>query len=117
MKPGAWIFALLSICLLTQPIFESFGAGPAYPSCSSSESLEPSCSMGSCSKEESPADEKDCVPDGCNPFLGCSAGNFYAHYYWTISIYSLIIPKEKISLVDDKRLIKQMSEFWHPPES
>src|SRR5204863_240642 len=75
-----------------------------------------SCCKATCHKQEPAKEKNDCGPNRCNPFMGCSAGNFYVHNYFSITFTTIILPKTKIALFDDNRVSKQLSECWHPPE-
>src|SRR5687768_12842772 len=119
-KPAAWILTMIVTVLIVQPGFIHFGGKAAYGACSmvkAKESTKKSCAKSKCSKPKPVEKKKKCGADHCNPFLGCAAGNFYVHNYWIISIDLPMILKRQVSPTDDKRLEKQLTECWHPPET
>lgn len=84
-----------------------------------------SCSKAKCMREE-PVSEtndcddtegKECSNEGCNPFLPCSMG--YCCYI-VENFYSCqennTVPRQKIAIVNDNRIMSGLSECWHPPE-
>ncbi len=137
MKIGAFILTAIWGLLLVQPAFAYFGAKPAYgdcpepvtskPTCSKSKPARstcsenkvatPICSKKKCNKPSKSQDKNNCMTDGCNPTLGCSSGNFYIHYHSQISLPLLFAQKQKLIVTDDNRIMKCMSECWHPPEA
>jgi hypothetical protein len=72
----------------------------------------------SCSKKKACSGEKkDCPNKGCNPFVPCSIGMccyVVENFYTPLEIP--IWDKQKISLIDDNKISKALSECWHPPE-
>ena len=127
MRKAAILFALVWGVLMVQPLFAHFGGKPAYAaceppkiekpgSCSKKKSTKPSCKI-SCKKQDTPEEKKDCRPAGnCNPTLGCSLGNFFAHQYSQIQLLSFDPQRPKMALVNDNRVIRNGKECWHPPE-
>jgi hypothetical protein len=116
MKAGAFILAVILGILLVQPIFGNIRTRVANSSCAKPRPVESSCCKSKCSKPEPANDQNDCSGDRCNPFMGCPAGNFYVHNYFSLSLTSLIILNGKTIPFDDNRVLKQLSECWHPPE-
>ena len=115
VKTRATILSVIVCILIMQPLLAGFGLPEAYTVCKPATEEEESCSS-SCSSE-APPEEDDCERPGCNPLLGCSSGNFYIHDYATISLTTLLIPKKKLFVTDDNRLLEQLNECWHPPEN
>jgi len=115
MKAGACILAAILSILMVQPLFSNFGTKTVKSSCTQSPANSSHC-QNKCSRPNPQKDKQDCEGDRCNPLMGCPTGNFYAHNYSFILITSLIIPKQKMALVNDNRLSKQLTECWHPPE-
>lgn len=83
---------------------------------SNAEPAESSCRKTKCNKSKPTEDKKDCETNRCNPLMACPAGNFYLLGYSHISIATLILPKQKTTLVNDNRVSTQLTECWHPPE-
>jgi hypothetical protein len=102
--------------LIIQPAFGNISAPVVVSACSKNKPAESPCSKKKCSKPKPPEDKKECGADRCNPIMSCPTGNFYFPDYSSVSFASLIIPKQKISLVNDNRIQKQLTECWHPPE-
>lgn len=107
MKAGAYILLIICCTLTIQPMFSSNKAEPAESS---------SCCKTKCNKPQSQEDKKDCQTNRCNPLMACPIGNFYLLGSSHISIATLIIPKQKTTLVNDNRISTQLTECWHPPE-
>ncbi|HUR65435.1 MAG TPA: hypothetical protein VMZ03_03725 [Chitinophagaceae bacterium] len=111
-------FILILAALHIQPLFIQYGSIKKEMACP--KMVKPACSKSKCSKQV-PANEKDkdkgCTSKGCNPFLPCAVG-MCCYLVETPFTYSaiLIASKQKISLVNDNRIQKNLSECWHPPE-
>ena len=106
MKAGAYILLIICCILTVQPMFSNNNAEPK----------ESSCCKTKCNKPISTEDKKDCESNRCNPLMACPLGNFYLVGYSHISIATLILPKQKTTLVNDNRISTQLTECWHPPE-
>lgn len=80
-------------------------------------SEKPACAKGSKCSTEAPVEEKeDCSNKGCNPFLPCMGSCCYLpENFFTYSLPEFV-SKQKMSLVNDNRLVSNLSECWHPPE-
>lgn len=122
---------------MVQPAFAYFGGKSAYgkcatvteekSSCSKSKSAgghcskkkvqKPACSKKKCNKPSDSQDKDKCNSNGCNPTLGCSSGNFYVHTHQQILLPNWFEQKQKNSLINDNRIVKNMSECFHPPEA
>jgi len=84
---------------------------------------EQTCSKSKCMKEAAFPGEKDCNEEndcdneGCNPFLPCSMGYccYLVENFISYGGHSAI-PGQKNPLVNDNRILKSISECWHPPE-
>ena len=106
--------------LMVQPAFSYFGGKAAYRAsvCTKEKPVKSDCSKKkSCDKPDESKEDNKCRTDGCNPTLGCPSGNFYVHHHHQISIPSLFLQKLKLLVSDDNRIIKNLSECWHPPEA
>ena len=106
MKAGAYILLIICCILTVQPMFSNSNAEPT----------ESSCCKTKCKKTQPQEDKKDCEKNRCNPLMACPAGNFYFPGYSHIDIPALILPKQKPTLVNDNRVLTQLTECWHPPE-
>jgi hypothetical protein len=125
MKSIAGILAVLTGLMMIQPLLAEFGLPAAYESCPApvednicpASAAENKCALQtSCNQPEPCKNKKEGRTKGCNPFLGCSSGNFYIHSYSTIALHHVIILNTKKALVNDNRTRKQSNECWHPPE-
>ena len=118
MKAGAFILIIITGILLIQPGFQNFRVNAAIPDCMKAKKEKSSCCKSKCEKPEPDEEEKDdnCGADRCNPFMGCTYGNFYTHNYWTILIEGLFIPKQRLTVRNDNRISGALNECWHPPE-
>src|SRR5258706_6853523 len=115
MKPVALILILIWTGLIIEPVFASFSTKATSSSCSKNKPVQSSCSKSKCSKSKQP-DKKDCENNRCNPLMSCPTGNFYLFGPSNFSISLFIISKQKTILVNDNRILKQLTECWHPPE-
>jgi hypothetical protein len=115
MKAGAFILTIILGVLLIQPLFAGLDTGLSG-SCAQMKRATSSCCKATCHKQEPEKEKNDCGPNRCNPFMGCAAGNFYIHDYFSVTLTTIIIPRTKSALIDDNRILKQLSECWHPPE-
>ena len=116
MKVAACILTLIWTVLLVEPVFANFSFRSAKTSCSENRPFQSSCSKSRCHRAKQPEDKKDCGNNRCNPLMACLAGNFYLFGYPHLAISPLILLKQKIGLVNDNRVSKQLTECWHPPE-
>ena len=117
MKVGAWILIALWGILLAEPLLANFDVKSPYSECSKPQAKKSSCSKKStCNKEESKDEEKDCEKNRCNPLLGCPTGNFYLVGLQLLHINPPTSLKKKSILINDNRIVKNLSECWHPPE-
>ena len=106
MKAGAFILAIILFALIIEPVFSNVSA----------ETEESCCSKTKCNKPEPSDDNDDCESNRCNPLMACPTGNFYLFGYNSISFTSYIPSKQKPILVNDNRVLSQLTECWHPPE-
>jgi hypothetical protein len=137
MKLAAGILTIIWTLVMVQPAFAYFGGKSAYGKCANSieeqstcskkkpatsacskkKAEKPACSSKKCNKPSGSEDKDNCKSNGCNPSLGCSSGNFYVHHHYQISMPSWFEQKQKTSLINDNRIVKNMSECFHPPET
>jgi hypothetical protein len=138
MKAAASFFIVIWSILIVQPTFAYFGGKPAYGTCTKADesTLLPAksqtsgstcskkkkvaatdCSKKKCNKPGKSESKNNCNTDGCNPTLGCSAGNFFIHHYSVISITSWFAQKQKVMVLNDNRILKNMSDCWRPPKA
>ncbi|MBL7725045.1 MAG: hypothetical protein JNK27_12905 [Chitinophagaceae bacterium] len=135
MKTAAGILAFIWAFVLFQPAFAHFGGNPAYETCekpvvkksacsksktavySKKKAGSTGCAKGKCNKPSTPPDNGGCRSNGCNPSVGCSSGNFFIHHYSQFSLASFTVQHQKPVITNDNRIIKIMSECWHPPEA
>ncbi len=75
------------------------------------------CSKKKCSKNSESGNKGSCGNEGCNPSLGCSSGNFYVQSYYQITLTVFTSQIQKLFVKNDDRLVKSLSECWHPPEA
>ena len=106
MKAGTCILMIILGILMIQPMFSYSVAEPA----------ESCCSKSKCDKPEPPDNKNDCENNRCNPLMSCPTGNFYLIGYSHISLTAFVQPKQKIILINDNRVLTQLTECWHPPE-
>lgn len=73
MKLRAAIFAIIIGFLTIHPVFSKnpMGNFAEKKSCSGAYNMQKKCS------KESGKENKDCSPEGCNPFMPCAIGNFF----------------------------------------
>jgi len=126
MKAVAFILALIWGLLMIEPAFANFNCKPVTSSsaknksaqspCTKNKPAQSSCSRSKCNKSKQQEDENDCENNRCNPLMSCPTGNFYLFGHSFFSIPALIISKQKNILVNDNRVVKQLTECWHPPE-
>jgi len=127
MRATAFLFAIVISILMVQPAFTNYGNKEVSSSCTKNRQVKKTCSRAKpikrscttnkkCSKPENPKSKKNCSKEHCNPLLGCPSGNFYLMSYSTVSLSSFSLPKQKMILVDDNRIAKQLTECFHPPE-
>ena len=127
---------MIWILMLLQPSFVYFGGSAAYgecskpvdtmtgytteknasPACSEKLISPPSCSGDHCDNDTDTSGKDDCKRQGCNPTLGCTSGNFYVHHYDSLFLPSWLAQKQEKFVSDDKRVVRNTSECWHPPE-
>jgi len=109
MKTAAYIFTFIYSFMLLQPLFNS-QQKKADIVC---------CSKDSCPKKEKqePRKKDRCENQGCNPFMACVYGNFFLMQKQSTTLISLKITTQKITAVNDNRVITNLSNCWHPPES
>ena len=73
------------------------------------------CMKGHCKKKMSNKSKKGrCEGMNCNPFMGCA----YCGMYILVKPAIVVIPaacKDKIHISNDNRTVKNLSDFWHPP--
>lgn len=110
MKFAAYIFAFIFTFLSVQPVFSSIALKAAKTEC---------CTQSKCGKEEEdPTRQKDnCENRSCNPFLSCVYGNFFLLDKQFILFDFLTMPKQKLIVNNDNRIVQNLSECWHPPET
>jgi hypothetical protein len=69
-----------------------------------------------CTKESS-KENKDCSPEGCNPFMPCAIGNFFLDE----KPYDQSDPAPVLSHVliirNDRLVSSYIADCWHPPEA
>ena len=106
MKAAACILMIILGVLWIEPLFSH----------STNQITESSCCKSKCNKPKPTDNKKDCENNRCNPLMACPTGNFFVNNYSHISIAALIISKQKTALVNDNRILKQLTECWHPPE-
>ena len=106
MKAGSCILMIILCILMIQPMFSNAVVEPAV-SC---------CSKSSCDKPDPTDGKNDCENNRCNPLMSCPTGNFYLIDNSHISLTTFIQSKQKIVLVNDNRVLTQLTECWHPPE-
>lgn len=108
MKTAAYIFSFIYSFLLLQPLFssEKRNADLAY------------CSKDKCpKKEKEESGKKDkCEDKGCNPFMACACGNFFLIQKQSVDFIVLKLTTQKIILLNDNRIVTNLSDCWHPPE-
>src|SRR5688500_17674887 len=103
MRSTVSLFAIVWAVLMVQPAFTNFTGKAASSTCTSNKPVKSSCqkkkpgkkscAKTKCSKPISKSKEK-CSKEHCNPLLGCPSGNFYIHYYTSISLTSFILLKQ-----------------------
>ncbi len=111
MKVRACILMVLWAALLVEPGSANLSIETPYSSCEKKQAGKPSCDAPVESE-----DDNDCEKDRCNPLMSCPSGNFYLFNHSQLAIGSLKIFKEKRSLINDNRIVKQTGDCWHPPE-
>lgn len=75
--------------------------------------VEDCCSTGCCKKNDKRKDGN--TGKDCNPLMACEFCNLFV-VCENISVVALLIDtKVKISIMDDNRIIKSLTECWHPP--
>jgi hypothetical protein len=76
---------------------------------------ESSCCKSKCTPE--PVEEdNECEKNKCNPLMSCPLGNFYVVSPSYVSITSIILPRQKMLLIDDNRLSAKANKCWRPPK-
>jgi hypothetical protein len=123
MQVRAYILLWLWSLLLLEPLSANLSIVSMYSLClekqktcsRNEESKSSCCSKTSCDLPDN-KEENDCEGNDCNPLMSCPGGNFYFHNPSSFSIAAFIIAKQKIMLVDDNRISKNLAECWHPPE-
>lgn len=102
--------------LLIEPLSANLSIQTPYSSCSKKQKPETSSCKSSCNKSADNEEDNDCEESRCNPLMSCPTGNFYLFTQPGLSIPALKIATDKLSLINDNRIVKQMNECWHPPE-
>lgn len=115
MKIRACILMVLWSVLLIEPLSANLSIQTPYSSCSKTQKPKSSSCKSSCDAPVETEDENECE-GRCNPLMSCPTGNFYISSQSHLSIAPLNISKEKRSLINDNRIVKQMGDCWHPPE-
>lgn len=116
MKTRAGILIVIWSLLLIEPVSANFSFESNYSSCKKIESSIACCSSSCSQPAEEEDDNKDCEANRCNPLMSCPTGNFYTISHHHLSIDALKQSKEKQALINDNRIIKRMTDCWHPPE-
>lgn len=126
MRTGVSIFSISFLLIFSvlhvEPLFhgrivknEQTASKTKKPTCSKAK--KPVCTKSKCPKKQSPKENNDCPNTGCNPFVPCAMGSC-CYLVETAFSYSnsTTISKQKIALINDNRLLNNLSECWHPPE-
>ena len=116
MKIRACILLLIWSTLLTEPLSANFSIQSPYSSCSKKVEVQSSSCESKCNKPKDKEEENDCENNRCNPLMSCPTGNFYLFGHQLLSIAPFILSKQKAILINDNRIIQQLTECWHPPE-
>ena len=116
MKIQACILIILWSVLLIEPLSANLSINSVDSSCSKNEQVQSSCSKSKCDQPKDNEDENDCEENRCNPLMSCPTGNFYLFGHSQLSIAPLILSTQKAILINDNRIIKHLTECWHPPE-
>ena len=70
---------------------------------------------GHCNKKVKGKSKKGmCDGMNCNPFMGCAYCGMYILLKPEIAVITTAC-KEKIHTSNDNRIVKNPSDFWHPP--
>ena len=102
--------------LLLEPLSANFSFKNNYSSCSKKQEATSSCCESKCNNPGEKKDKDDCQNNRCNPLMSCPTGNFYLFGHSPISIMPFATTREKALLINDNRIVKQMTDCWHPPE-
>jgi hypothetical protein len=100
----ASIFIIPLTFLLFQPLLGNNNANEPMKGCHSTK----------CHKDKEKKATGRC--ENCNPFMACSLCNFFTNVRHTIDIKTATAVIQKISLINDNRLVFRSSDCWHPPE-
>ena len=97
-----------------QPLFVNYNVGDEQV-CTNAN--KPACAKSDKCQEDTPDEEKDdCNNKGCNPFLPCMGSCCYIpENFFAYTVPGFIL-KPKMALVNDNRILSNVSECWHPPE-
>ena len=113
----ACILLVIWTTLLLEPVSASFSTiKTPYSSCAQKQETRSSCCKSKCGKPAKKQKKNDCENNRCNPLMSCPTGNFYFCSSQPLSIEAFVPAKQKVALIDDNRIQKQLSECWHPPE-
>jgi len=120
MKIRACLLLIIWGTLLLEPLSANFSSiKSVYSSCAKKTMAKSSCCKSKCGKPGKPEKKEkkdDCENNRCNPLMSCPTGNFYFCNYSALSIAAFIPAKQKTVLLNDNRIMKYVSECWHPPE-
>ena len=116
MKAAACILITLWSILLVEPLLANFNVKSAYSECSKKQTKKSSCSKSKSSKPENKEEKNDCENNRCNPLMSCPTGNFYFFGQLQLTLTPITLVKQKAILINDNRILKHLSECWHPPE-
>jgi hypothetical protein len=105
MRLAAYILFSLVCFLVVEPLFS--GKKTAMTKCGAS-----LCCKKHASKKSSKEQDKD-----CNPFMGCSSCNLFIIDKPVPDQLPVILLKEKNIVKNDNRIIQNLSECWHPPNT
>jgi len=116
MKARACILIVIWSTLLIEPLSANFSIKTPYSSCSKKQKVQSSCSKSKGDKSTDKETKDDCENNRCNPLMSCPTGNFYLSGLPHLAITPFILLKQKTILINDNRIVKHLSECWHPPE-
>ena len=116
MKIRACILIVIWSTLLIEPLSANFSIKTVYSSCSEKQKVPSSCCNSKCNKTKDKESKDDCENNRCNPLMSCPSGNFYLFGHPQLSLDAFIPAKQKTILINDNRIVKRLSECWHPPE-
>ncbi|MBC7934445.1 MAG: hypothetical protein H7Y86_03670 [Rhizobacter sp.] len=115
MKVAAFIFLGIVCFLVMEPLVAAMQT--VKPTCSVKRSCKKTTPVKPCKKNTSNKPSPGEESKDCNPFMGCSLCNLFLMAKPASDLHPIIPGRKKIITQNDNRLMRYLSECWHPPNA